>query len=42
MISIIIYIFYLTDNVQLSYDYNYANLITYLHQVAKLHMLNVK
>jgi len=38
----IIYIFYLTDNVQLSYDYNYVNLITYLHHVAKLHMLNVK
>jgi hypothetical protein len=42
MISIIIYIFYLTGNVQLSYDYNYVNLITYLHHVAKLHMLNVK
>jgi hypothetical protein len=42
MISIIIYIFNSTNNVQLNYDYNYVNLITYLHRVAKLHMLNVK
>jgi hypothetical protein len=42
MTSIIIYIFYLTSNVQLNYDYNYVNLITNLHHVAKLHMLNVK
>jgi hypothetical protein len=25
-----------------SYDYNYVNLITYWHHVAKLHILNVK
>jgi len=39
---IIIYIFYITHNMQLGYDYNYINVITYLHNVAKLHMLNVK
>jgi hypothetical protein len=42
MMSIFIYIFYIIHNIQLSYDYNYVNLITYLHHVAKLHMLNVK
>jgi hypothetical protein len=42
MISIIIYIFNLSNNVQLSYEYNYVNLIPYLYHVAKLHMLNVK
>jgi hypothetical protein len=31
-----------THNIQLGYDYNYVNLITYLHHVTKLHMLNVK
>jgi len=39
---IIIYIFNLTDNIQLGYDYNYVNLITYLHHVTKLQVLNVK
>ncbi len=34
--------FYIIHNIQLSYDYNYVNSITYLHHVAKLHMLNVK
>jgi len=34
--------FYKIHNIQLSYDYNYVNSITYLHHVAKLHMLNVK
>jgi len=42
MMLIIIYIFYIIHNIQLSYDYNYVNLITCLHRVAKLHMLNVK
>jgi hypothetical protein len=42
MMSIINYIFNITHNIQLGYDYNYINLITYLHYVAKLHMLNVK
>ncbi len=42
MMLIIIYIFYIIHNIQLSYDYNYVNLITCLHHVAKLHMLNVK
>jgi len=40
--SIIIYIFYIIQNIELDYDYNYVNLITYLHHVAKLYMLNVK
>ncbi len=31
---IIIYIFDIIHNMQLSYDYNYINLITYLHHVA--------
>jgi hypothetical protein len=35
--SIIIYIFDIIHNIKLSYDYNYINLITYLHHVAKLH-----
>jgi hypothetical protein len=35
-------IFYIIKNVQLGYEYNYVNLITYLDHVAKLHMLNVK
>jgi len=39
---IIIYIFNIIHNIQLSYDYNSVNLIPYLHHVAKLHMLNVK
>jgi hypothetical protein len=34
-------IFDIIHNMQSSYDYNYVNLITYLHHVAKLHMLNV-
>jgi len=42
MMSIIIYIFDIIDDIQLNYDYNYVNLITYLHHVAKLHMFNVK
>ncbi len=42
MMLIIIYIFDKTHNTQLGYDYNYVNLITYLHHVEKLHMLNVK
>jgi len=42
MMPIIIYNFYITHNVQLGYDYNYDNLITYSHHVAKLHMLNIK
>jgi len=42
MMPIIIYIFDLTHNIQLGYNYNYVNLITYLHHMAKLHMLNVK
>jgi len=42
MMSIIIYIFGINYNIQLGYDYSYVNLITYLHHVAKLHMLNVK
>jgi hypothetical protein len=40
--SIVVYIFDIIHNIQLSYDYNYVNLITYLHHVAKLYMLNVK
>jgi hypothetical protein len=39
---IIIFIFDTTHNIQLSYDYKYITLITYLHHMAKLHMLNVK
>jgi len=35
MMSIIIYIFDIIHNIQLSYDYNYVNLITYLRHVAK-------
>jgi hypothetical protein len=42
MMLIIIYIFNITQNVQLGYDYNDVNLIVYLYHVAKLHMLNVK
>jgi hypothetical protein len=42
ILSIIIYIFYRIHNMQLNNDYNYVNLITHLHHVAKLHMLNVK
>jgi hypothetical protein len=42
MIPIIIYIFNITHNIQLSCDYNYVNVITYLHRVLKLHMLNIK
>jgi hypothetical protein len=42
MMSIIIYIFDIIHNIQLGYDYNYFNLITYLHHVEKLHMLIVK
>jgi hypothetical protein len=37
MMSIIIYIFNIIHNVELGYDYNYVNLITYLQHVAKLH-----
>jgi len=40
--SIIIYIFDIIHNIQLNYDYNYVNLITHLHHVEKLHMLNIK
>jgi hypothetical protein len=40
--SIIIYIFNMIHNIQLDYDYNYVILITYLHYVTKLHMLNVR
>jgi hypothetical protein len=40
--SIIIYIFDIIHDIQLNYDSSYVNLITYLHHVAKLHMLNVK
>jgi hypothetical protein len=39
---IIIYIFYITHNIQLGYDYNYVNLITCLHHVEILHILNIK
>jgi uncharacterized membrane protein YagU involved in acid resistance len=42
MTPIIIYIFYIIHNIQLGYDYNYVNLITYWHYMAKLHMLNIK
>jgi hypothetical protein len=43
MMSIVIYIFNTTHNIlQLDHDYNYINLITYLHYVTKLHMLNVR
>jgi hypothetical protein len=42
MIPIIIYIFDITHNIQLSCDYNCVNVITYLHHVSKLHMLNIK
>jgi hypothetical protein len=38
MMSIIIYIFKIIHNVELGYDYNYVNLITYLPHVAKLHV----
>ncbi len=31
-------VFDITHNVQLNYDCNYVNLITYLHHVTKLHM----
>jgi len=34
------YIFDIIHNIQLSYDYNCVDLITYLHHVEKLHMLN--
>jgi hypothetical protein len=37
-----LYIFDKIHNIQLSYDYNYDNLITYLHHVIQLHMLNLK
>jgi hypothetical protein len=33
---IIIFIFNLPHNIQLGYDYNYVNLIAYLHHVAKV------
>jgi hypothetical protein len=36
-----IYIFGITHNIQLGYDYNYVNLITYLHHMEKLHILNI-
>jgi hypothetical protein len=39
---IIISIFDTTHNIQLGYEYKYITLITYLHHMAKLHMLNVK
>jgi hypothetical protein len=39
---IIIYIFDIIHDMHLNYDYNYINLITYLHHAVKLHMLNVK
>jgi hypothetical protein len=42
MVIIIIHIFYIIHNRQLSYDDSYVNLITYLHQVVKLYMLDVK
>jgi hypothetical protein len=42
MMSIIVYIIYVIHNIYLNYDYNYVNLITYLHHVEKLHVLNVK
>jgi hypothetical protein len=42
MMSIIIYIFDIFHNIQLRYDNNYVILITYLHHVTKLHILNVK
>jgi len=38
---LILYIFNITHNIQLGYDY-YVNLITYLHHVEKLHLLNIK
>jgi len=38
MMSFIIYIFNIIHNVELGYDNNYINLITYLHHVAKLHV----
>jgi hypothetical protein len=34
--SVIIYMFYITHNIELYYDYNYVNLITYLRHAAKL------
>jgi hypothetical protein len=42
ILSIINYIFYRIHNIQLNNAYNYVNLITFLHHVAKLHMLSVK
>jgi hypothetical protein len=42
MMPIIIYVLNITHNIQLNYQYNYVNLITYLHHLSKLHMLNVK
>jgi hypothetical protein len=39
---LIIYIFGIIHNIQLGYDYNYVNLITYLHHMEKLRMLNIK
>jgi len=42
MMLIIIYIFGITHNIQLGYDYNYVDLITYLHHMQKLHVLNIK
>ncbi len=41
MMPIIIYIFNITHKIQLNYQYNYVNLITYLYHLSKLHMLNV-
>jgi len=34
--------YYRIKNIQLNNAYNYVNLITFLHHVAKLHMLSVK
>jgi hypothetical protein len=42
MMSIIIYIFYIIHNTQLGYDYNYVNLITYLHHVEKITHIKCK
>jgi len=39
MMSSTIYIFNITHSVQLGYDYNYVNLIKYLHHATKLHVM---
>jgi hypothetical protein len=39
MMLITIYIFNITHSIQLGYDYNYLNLITYLHHAAKSHIM---